>query len=592
MPQMAFIANAEGEILFFNKRWYDYIGNIEGTEGEGWKDKHILHPDDLKRTIIQWEHSVRTGKTYDIEYRLRRDDGQYRWHLGRANPVRNKKGEIVKWVGTNTDIHDQKTSQELSQLIIESIPHGIWRCDPDGAADYCSKRFCEMVGHPVVEMLGWGWTKVIHPEDREKVLVSWQKARAAKEPISVDFRVMSRDGSYRWHLSLGNPLFDSHGTLIHYYGTWTDIHQDRVIQQLLAESEAKFKTITEATPQIVWTTTPNGDPDYFNQRWYEFTGLKEDTFVKQEWIKLLHPEDQQRARESWHQCYTSGEDYQSEFRLRHHSGNFRWVLARSLPVLDEQGKILRWLGTCTDIQEQKDLQDKLFSAITGRDEFISIASHELKNPLTSLRLICQMVHRNITKTNEIFFPEKMLDFTGKINLQIDHLMRLVDDMLDVSRIQSGRLMIKKEKMDIVKVLNDVLERMIPQFEEAHCPVPKKNGHSSIKGFWDPVRIEQVLINLISNAFKYGQCRPVDIDLEPEAKSVHIRIEDHGEGISKEDLTRIFGKFERSLRTKDISGMGLGLYISKNIVEAHQGKIWAESSPGNGSTFHIELPYGE
>lgn len=464
MPQIAFIANAQGDITYFNKHWYDYVDGLKGTEGWGWKEKNIHHPDDLQKAIDRWTHSVKTGEPYEIEYRLRRHDGEYRWYLVRATPIRNAQGDILRWFGTNTDIHHQKTEQEISRLITETIPQGIWRGNPDGPADYFSERFYQIVGYSKEEFLGWGWSKFIHPEDKQRVLEVWEKGRKAQLPVSYDFRILMKDGSYRWFLSLGNPFFNEKGELAKYYGTWTDIH------------------------------------------------------------------------------------------------------------------------------EQKLQETNLSLAVKSRDEFLSIASHELKTPLTSLRLQSQMVARVPLQDRErVVQVDRIKNFANTVDRQVSRLNRLVEDMLDVSRIESGKLTFKKKELNLVPLLNEIIGRMTPQFiQKKALPPTTQFEITAAIGVWDSERLEQVFTNILSNALRYGEGRPVKVTLKKNKNAVEVGVHDQGQGISREMIRKIFEKFERGDETTENTGLGLGLFISKQIIDAHGGEIEVISSPNEGSTFYVRF----
>ena len=234
----------------------------------------------------------------------------------------------------------------------------------------------------------------------------------------------------------------------------------------------------------------------------------------------------------------------------------------------------------------KELLSAQVEATKVRDEFISIASHELKTPLTSLKLHTQMTKRQATKV-EIFTTEKFqkqLDYT--IN-QIDRLNKLVDDMLDISRISTGKLNLQKSDLNLSQLLTELIDRFMPQFELAGNTV-----HVEIKpdviGHWDAYKMEQVINNLFSNAIRYSPYKPVHIKLESNNDQATLSIRDEGVGIAPENLERIFERFERAAMQN--SGLGLGLYITRQIVELHHGKISVSSELGKGSTFLIELPY--
>jgi signal transduction histidine kinase len=239
--------------------------------------------------------------------------------------------------------------------------------------------------------------------------------------------------------------------------------------------------------------------------------------------------------------------------------------------------------------EVRGLLKELNAAVSQRDEFISIASHELKTPLTSLKLQTQLHERALNRGDtSLFSPDKLRKIVHGTNQQLDRLARLVEDMLDVSRINTGKLTVQKTQMDLTSLIGEIIERLSPQLDEAEC-VLNMDLEKNVVGTWDPYRIEQVIGNLLSNAIRYSARKPVHLSLRTQASQVEVKVRDEGPGIAFEDQMRVFERFERAVTSKHISGLGLGLYISKQIVESHQGQIQLESELGRGSTFTIRMP---
>lgn len=221
---------------------------------------------------------------------------------------------------------------------------------------------------------------------------------------------------------------------------------------------------------------------------------------------------------------------------------------------------------------------------------MAIASHELKTPLTSLKLQIQLFERGVAKNDSLAFTqEKIKSFIEKNSLQIDRLTRLVDDMLDISRIRTGKFSLKKEPCDLNLMLNNILLRTKEQFEASGSGLPEITCPEKAYGEWDPLRIEQLLTNIITNAIRYGLGRSISIDIQNHQETVRIMVKDNGLGIAKSDLDKIFMRYERGLLSREVSGLGLGLFITKQIVDAHGGKIWVESEINKGSTFFVDLP---
>jgi signal transduction histidine kinase len=239
--------------------------------------------------------------------------------------------------------------------------------------------------------------------------------------------------------------------------------------------------------------------------------------------------------------------------------------------------------------EVRDLLRALESAVAQRDEFMSIASHELKTPLTSLKLQTQVGERSLARGDLSFqSPENLRKLLGSTSKQLDRLGRLVEDMLDVSRVNTGKLSLAPERVDLSSLVIDVLDRFRSQLVEAGCEVTAEID-SDVVGLWDAYRIEQVASNLLSNVIRYSRGAPVHVSLVNQGENAVLEVRDAGPGISIEDQKKIFDRFERAANAKNIRGLGLGLYISKQIVENHGGKIEVDSRPGNGSTFRVTLP---
>jgi signal transduction histidine kinase len=254
---------------------------------------------------------------------------------------------------------------------------------------------------------------------------------------------------------------------------------------------------------------------------------------------------------------------------------FRWHACHGVPERERDGRIVAWLGVCTDFEE-------LHQAIHARDEFLSIASHELRTPLTALKLRVQSLQRNATLDSEV---RERLDSVGRQTLRLE---RLIADLLDVSRITTGHLSLDSEPFDMLDAAREVVERMTERTLAQACEV-RLTSQGEVHGVWDRVRVEQVLTNLLDNALRHGAGRPVSIRIERCESSVLIVVEDEGKGIAKADLARIFERFERAAGQRGRDGLGMGLYIARQIVEAHGGSIHAKSEASRGAAFHVVLP---
>ena len=358
----------------------------------------------------------------------------------------------------------------------------------------------------------------------------------------------------------------------------------REIEQVRSHSR---RLLVEYLPHIVWFVDPVGRFTYVNSRWFEYSGLDLEATEKGEWHGIIHPDDRFRMLQMWEDALLSRAPCENQLRVRRKSdGAYLWHLCRITPMVDETGEIFQWVGTWTDIEGQKQLQQETeaqlaeaLAMVQRRDEFVSVASHELRTPLTSL-----MIHLNRFKLT------RSAGAIEHCEAQARRLSYLVNELLDLTQIGLGRLKLTKEPGDFAWIVRETASRAATELGalgrlvsiQAEVPIP---------GLFDSNRIEQIVSNLVSNAIKYGRGRPVLVRAEktPRANRVRLTVEDQGLGIPAEMQSRIFERFERVASGTSISGLGLGLYIVKQIVEAHGGTIRVASEPGMGARFTVELP---
>lgn len=378
------------------------------------------------------------------------------------------------------------------------------------------------------------------------------------------------------------------------------------LAQLRDQSERRYRSLAEAIPQIVWRALPDGRFDYTNQRWLDYTGNAGGISVAESWA-TLHPDELPECLAGFQLSLATGQPFQCECRLLRHDGTYRWHLRRALPERGPNGEIVAWLGTDTDIDESRRAGDERVQllvreraaraeaeaaqrraaqlyveaseAVRLRDEFLTVAAHELRTPLTTLKLLSQSLARHQAKGS----PEQL----SMVVRQTERLCKLVEQLLDVSRIADGSLRLSVEKIDLPVLAADVAERLRESAERAGSQVRVRCDEPLIlEG--DSLRLEQVLTNLLANAIKYGLGKPIDLILERDGGLARILVRDQGIGVPATDQDRIFDRFERAVSVREYGGLGLGLYISRQIVHAHGGTIRVASEPGNGSLFIVEL----
>ena len=367
-----------------------------------------------------------------------------------------------------------------------------------------------------------------------------------------------------------------------------DITEPKRAETALRESEERFRQLADAMPQIVWTARPDGYVDYYNQRWYEYTGFPEGQGGDESWEPILHPDDVECCQERWYGAVRSGQAYQIEYRFRDkETGSYRWFLGRALPVRDHAGHIVRWFGTCTDIDDQKRAVAALAEATQAKDQFLALLSHELRTPLTPILVGVTAMLNN---------PRTCLHCQPTLAMVRDNVQleaRLIEDLLDLSRIARGEITYRFQRADV----HDLIQRAV---EICRTDLAAK-GHRLAMELdaaehyvrADPARLQQVLWNLLTNAVKYtprgGRIAIRTRSAGPERLAVDV--DDDGVGINPDHLPHLFNAFERGdgAAFSHTGGLGLGLTISRSIAEAHSGTLKGASQGRNrGATFTLEL----
>jgi PAS domain S-box-containing protein len=252
-----------------------------------------------------------------------------------------------------------RESEARFRAMADSAPAPVWVTSFEGGMEFANRAFGELAGVPQEDIRADVWMRLCHPDDLPAANAERTAAWAEKRPYVTEARYRTADGGWRWFQAFSNPRIDGAGNLLGYVGLAVDVTESRRVEAALRESEARFRAITNSIDQMIWSTRPDGYHDYFNQRWYDYTGVPDGTTDGEGWNGMFHPEDQDRAWTRWRHSLATGEPYEIEYRLRHRSGDYRWVLGRAQPVRAASGEIVRWYGTCTDIHDQKTAQDAL-----------------------------------------------------------------------------------------------------------------------------------------------------------------------------------------------------------------------------------------
>jgi len=367
IPTLAWCNLPDGPNEFLNKGWHEYTG-LSPEESHGWGWQVAFHPEDLPPLMKRWREMLVSGEPGEIEARLRRHDGVYRWFLIRAQPLRDEVGKIVRWYGTSTDIDDRKRaeqklreSEENLRTLTDAIRQSITVLAPDGAVLYANQVIRQVTGLTIRDVKDQTFlTRVFHPDDLGRVLAERQEGLSRGTPFEFEARVLMKDGEYRWGLIQYNPLKDERGQIIRWYSTGTDIDDRKRAEQKVRESEKNLRTMIDAVRQYITVLALDGKVLYTNRVALDLTGLTVGEVNDGGFFpRAFHPDDVGRVRAQRQENLLRGTPFDLQMRLRFKNGQYRWQLFQYNPLIDESGQIIRWYCTATDIDDQKRTEERL-----------------------------------------------------------------------------------------------------------------------------------------------------------------------------------------------------------------------------------------
>lgn len=352
-----------------------------------------------------------------------------------------------------------------------------------------------------------------------------------------------------------------------------------IAREEILKREERFRDLADSMPQFVWTCDKDGKMTYMNENWYRYTGFDKNEDPAEGVKRIIKPEVYEQVEVVWEESLKTGNSFEMEYQFLDPDNPevYRWFLGRATPTFDENGDIKQWIGTFTDIDDFKQLQ-------TQKDNFLGIASHELKTPLTSLKIYTQFIEKNLVKKDDL----KNAEVARKMDGQIDLLTILISDLLDVTKIQNGKIQLNESEFDFDLLTEEIVAEQ--QMTSRH----KIILYPSIIGtvYADRHRISQVMSNLISNAIKYSpDADQVIVSTELKDNKVIFSVKDFGIGIPPDKHKKVFEQYYRVSGSKEhtFPGLGLGLYISSEIIKRSGGRIFVLSEEGKGSDFCFQVP---
>jgi PAS domain S-box-containing protein len=540
-----------------------------------------------------FEVQVRAGRTVTGEWTYVRKDGSTFPVQLTVTALRDGSGALLGFLGVAQDLTASKAvesalreSEAHLRIITDSTEAWLARINMQERYLFANRAFTQRAGMRRRSVIGRTVREVVGERAYGVLAPELTRALAGERVLFEGFVPYYAMGERYVRIEY-IPERDPQGRVCGVVGVIVDLTERRRAEDALRESEARLATLTAALPALLFSTTADGRIDYVNDRFFEYSGIERDTPLAPAWQRIVHPEDLPRVLASWDESVRSGRDLNIECRLQRADGVFRWFKGYATQLCDERRGVCKWLGVALDIHDQKKAEAELQDANRRKNEFLAMLAHELRNPLAPIR---NSAH--ILQMLSVGEP-RLKTTTEMIGRQVNHMARLIDDLLDVARITQGKITLRRAPLELAPLLYNAVEAVRPfidaRGQELRIEAPPEPLYLEA----DATRLTQVVSNLLSNASKYTDAGGrIALSAKADGDEVVVCVSDNGIGIAPELMPHLFDPFTQSDRSLDRSqgGLGIGLSLVKRLVEMHGGRVDPKSAGlGQGSSFTVRLP---
>jgi PAS domain S-box-containing protein len=600
IPGLVWSALPDGDVEFCNQRWLDYTG-MPFHEIKGWGWAEAIHPQDVTHVREGWRTALARSTSFEAEARMRRADGCYRWFLIQAVPLRDSGGRIIRWYGTNTEVEELKLAQEelqkqtsrLDQLF-EQAPEAVAVLSTEDRIVRVNKEFTRMFGYGPDEVLQRPINDLIVPETEIESSRAYTRVLQHGGRVEVETVRRRKDGTEIDVSLLAISVRTASGQQVVNYAIYRDITERKRAEERLRESEARFQAMADTAPVLIWMTGTDGLCNYFNKPWLEFTGRTMEQEVGTGWIEGVHPDDVQGCFDGFLPAFAARKPLRMEYRLRRADGEYRWVMESGIPRYTGGGEFEGYIGSNIDITELKlaelerhrlhQLEADLahINRVSMMGELAASLAHEIKQPIAAALMDAKSCVRWLRRDT----PDVAEGCEAA--LRIIHDATRAAEVIERVRSLYRRDTSDRELLDVNEIIREmiILLREKTDLNSISIHMDLASGLPLVRA--DRVQLQQVLMNLILNSIEAMKDAKGELSVTSKRADdgqLLVSVRDSGIGLPSGAVDRIFEAFF----TTKAQGTGMGLSISRRIIESHGGSLWACANTERGATFQFTLP---
>ena len=597
LPGLVWTAFADGRAEFVNRRWCEYTGlSLDEASGEGWQT--AFHPDERPALLEYWRTIVASGQPGEAEARMRRFDGVFRWFLCRASPITDAAGNVVKWCGINTDIEDRKRAQEALRaheqrfrLIVDGLPTPVVLFTPEGDVFHANRHTLEYAGATLEELKAW--TRWVHPDDREAVVARFHTSISTGEPYDAESRHRRADGGYRWFHIQGFPLRDNDGRILLWYFLQTDIDDRKQADEQLRKSAALMAKVEQLSLSGSFCWCPASGSITWSEELYRIYGIEPGVQITMDMVTArVHPGDLHIVHSALEQA-RDGKDLECDHRVLLPDGSVKYVRMQAHATRDAQGQLL-YIGAAQDVTERRQSEEALYGL---RDELAHMCrvnslgaltasiAHEINQPLAGIMTNASTGLRMLSAE-----PPNV----GGALETVRHTIRdghRASEVITRLRALFRKEVVMTDAVDLGEAVREVIELLRRDIRRKRIVLRLETADDLPPVTGDRVQLQQVVLNLLLNAADAvngvdDRPRQMLVKIErDDGDCVRVAVTDSGVGFDPQHAGKLFDAFYTTNKER----MGIGLSVSRCIIERHGGRLWATSNLRFGATFSFSVP---